>query len=164
MDISEITPRLFISSWPKTGQSVHVAGHGIRLVISMTRREPLSEFCIEPLQWLHVPSIDSPLTPIPLDGLKRGVEVAIPVLAQGGGVLCHCREGRHRSVAMACCILIAQGCSAEEAMNLVRLKRRAADPRAFWISPRIRKFERAWHDEWAAQIEVPESAREDICR
>jgi len=113
---------------------------------------------------VHVPSIDSPLTPISIRGLQRGVEAAIPVLAEGGGVLCHCREGKHRSVAMACSILIAQGCSAESAMDLVDSKRAIADPRAFWIAPRIRKFERAWNGGWRETTDVPESALEPACR
>jgi protein-tyrosine phosphatase len=163
MDISQITPRVFVSSWPREGESCHVADLGIRLVISMTRTEPLSEYLDEPLEWVHAPSIDSPFTPIPLGRLRTGVEAAIPVLARGGGVLCHCREGRHRSVAMACCILIAQGCSAEKAMDLVEARRAVAEPRAFWIAPRIRKFEREWRQRWSAEIPVPESAREAEC-
>ena len=163
MDISQITPRLFVSSWPREGESCHVAELGIRLVISMTKAEPLSEYLDEPLEWVHAPSIDSPLTPIPLMRFRTGVEAAIPVLARGGGVLCHCREGRHRSVAMACCILIAQGCSAEKAMDLVEARRTVARPRAFWIAPRIRRFERKWHQRWSAEIPVPESAREVEC-
>ena len=163
MDISQITPRVFVSSWPKEGESVHVTDLGIRLVISMTRSEPLSEYLDEPLEWTHAPSIDSPFAPIPLKRLRTGVVAAIPVLAKGDGVLCHCREGRHRSVAMACCILIAQGCSAEKAMDLVASRRAAADPRAFWIAPRIRKFEREWRRRWSAEIPVPDSAREVEC-
>jgi len=164
MDISQITPRLFISAWPREGYAPHLRDLGIRLVISMTRVEPLSEFSEEPLLWVHVPSIDSPFTPIPLRGLKSGVSAAIPVLAAGDGVLCHCREGRHRSVAMACSILIAQGCSADAAMRLVKDKRAAADPTAFWIAPRIRKFERLWLDGWSDEIVVPPEAMEEACR
>jgi protein-tyrosine phosphatase len=163
MDISQITPRLYISAWPRPGESVDLHALGIALVISMTVREPLSEFCTEPLALVHVPSIDFPLTPIPLAGLRRGVEAAIPILATGAGVLCHCREGRHRSVAMACCILIAQGCSAQGAMTLVRAKRAVADPQAFWIAPRIVAFERAWNAGWSAEVTVPPEARELEC-
>jgi protein-tyrosine phosphatase len=163
MDISQITPRLFVSAWPREDESPHLIELGIGLVISMTSREPLSEYCREPLHWVHIPSIDSPLTPISLAGLRRGVEAAIPVLAEGAGVLCHCREGRHRSVAMACCILIAQGCTAHNAMGLVREQRAVADPRAFWIAPRIVKFERAWQEGWKSQTEIPTTALEDEC-
>ena len=164
MDISEITHRLYISAWPRSGESVDLHKLGIRLVISMTAREPLSEFCTEPLTWVHVPSIDFPLTPISIEGLKRGVVAAIPVLAAGGGVLCHCREGKHRSVAMACCVLIAQGCSADSAMDLVSAKRKIADPRAFWIAPRICKFESRWNEEWKHEIAVAPEALENACR
>ena len=163
MDISRITPRVFISSWPRPGEAVHLREQGIRLVISMTTREPLSEFCVEPLEWLHLPTIDSPLTPIPLEALRRGVLAALPVLAEGHGVLCHCREGRHRSVAMACSILIAQGCTAASAVELVKRRRAVADPGAFWIRPRIRKFERAWLAGWRDEAAVPEAALESEC-
>lgn len=164
MDISQITPRLFVSAWPDEGDSIHLRDLGVRLVISMTRSEPLSEFCSDPLRWVHEPSIDSPLTPIPISRLLDGVAAAIPVLAEGDGVLCHCRWGRHRSVAMACAILIAQGCSADAAMGLVAEKRDAADPSAFWIAPRIRKFERLWRERYSHEVEVPAPALEPSCQ
>ena len=163
MDISRITPRLFISSWPQAGESVHLGELGIRLVISMTTREPLSEFCTEPLGWVHLRTIDSPVTPIPLQSLRRGVLASLPVLADGGGVLCHCREGRHRSVAMACCILIAQGCTAASAAALVKEHREAANPGAFWIAPRIRKFEQAWLGGWRDDAHVAAAVHEAEC-
>jgi protein-tyrosine phosphatase len=77
--------------------------------------------------------------------LRRGAEAALPVLVSGGGVLCHCRAGVHRSVAMACCVLIAQGSTAEEAMRLVKEKRPVADPSIWYIQRRIRKFEAEWN-------------------
>jgi hypothetical protein len=46
---------------------------------------------------------------------------------------------------MACCILIAKGHSADEAMQLVKEKREKADPDAWHIQRRIRKFERELH-------------------
>jgi protein-tyrosine phosphatase len=47
------------------------------------------------------------------------VEAALPVIQDGYGVLVHCRAGVHRSVAMACCVLIGMGQTADEAMQLV---------------------------------------------
>jgi protein tyrosine phosphatase (PTP) superfamily phosphohydrolase (DUF442 family) len=164
MDISRITSRLYISSWPRRGESEDLSALGIQLVISMTNREPYPEFCTQPLEWVHAPSTDSPLTPIPMARFRTGVEAAIPVLAAGGGVLCHCREGRHRAVAMACCVLIAQGCSAESAMTLVEAGRSVARPRAFWIAPRIRKFERLWLVGMRDELDPPVSVAEDACR
>ena len=73
---------------------------------------------------------------MPMEKLKKGVEAALPVIEEGHSVLVYCREGRHRSVAMACCILIAK---------LVKEKREKADPDAWHIQRRIRKFERQWN-------------------
>ena len=64
---------------------------------------------------------------------------------------------------MVCCILIAQGLSADEAMDLVIAKRPAADPRAFWIEPRIRKFERRWREGRVVLRSERAGAREEPC-
>ncbi len=144
MDISQITDLLYVSARPRGEHAAHVNELGIRLVITLLFGTPAPELLEPPLVVLRLPALDSPLYPIPMRTLVRGVEEALPVLAAGHGVLTHCRWGRHRSVAMACCILIAQGLSAEEAMALVIERRPSADPHAFWIEPRIRKFERLW--------------------
>jgi protein-tyrosine phosphatase len=59
-------------------------------------------------------------------------------------VLSHCKAGVHRSVAMASCVLIARGYTADEAMALIIEKRPVADPHAAHIEKRIRKFEKVW--------------------
>jgi hypothetical protein len=45
---------------------------------------------------------------------------------------------------MACCILIAKGYSAEDAMHLIKEKRDKPDPYAGYIRKRIEKFESHW--------------------
>jgi hypothetical protein len=92
--------------------------------------------------WLR--TFDFPLIPIPLKTLKRGVEAALPVIHDGGRVLVFCEGGRHRSVAMACCILIGQGYPADEGMQLVSSTREVADPYAWHIQRQIRRFEAFW--------------------
>jgi protein-tyrosine phosphatase len=69
------------------------------------------------------------------------------VLEKGEGVLVYCREGRHRSVAMAASVLIGQGRSADDAMQLISANRPKADPYAWHIQRRIRKFEQIWSRE-----------------
>jgi protein-tyrosine phosphatase len=66
------------------------------------------------------------------------------MIEDGRAVLCYCAKGRHRSVAMAAAILIAQGCSAAEAMAQLRARRRVAHPQAWHIRRRIEQFERVW--------------------
>ncbi|MCJ7514271.1 MAG: dual specificity protein phosphatase family protein [Anaerolineales bacterium] len=144
-DISQITPQLFISAWPRGQQAEELGTLGIRLILSMHWVLPKRSLGRAPLRLLWLPTIDLPFTPMPMSMLRRGAQAALPVLAAGGGVLCHCRAGVHRSVAMACCVLIAQGYTAEEAMRLVKEKRPVADPYIWYIERRIRKFAAEWN-------------------
>jgi protein tyrosine phosphatase (PTP) superfamily phosphohydrolase (DUF442 family) len=144
-DISQITPQLFISAWPRGEHVDELRAMGIRLILSMHWVRPERSLGDAPVHLLWLPTIDLPFTPMPMSMLRRGAQAALPVLAVGGGVLCHCRAGVHRSVAMACCVLIAQGSTAEEAMRLVKERRPVADPYIWYIQRRIRKFEAGWN-------------------
>lgn len=146
-DLSQITDDLFISSLPKTEHQDHIHSLGIRLVISMPLYRAPRVYREPPFQFAHCPTIDSPITPIPVFMLRCGVSAALPVIESGEAVLVHCKAGVHRSVAMAACILIAQGLSAGEAMQLVKDKREKADPYAPYIRRRIEKFENEWRQE-----------------
>jgi protein-tyrosine phosphatase len=97
-----------------------------------------------PLRLVWLPTIDSPLVPMPMALLERGVREALPVIERGDRVLVHCHFGIHRSVAMACCVLIGMGYSAEEAMAQVKNRRALADPQAPHIRKRILLFARSW--------------------
>jgi hypothetical protein len=143
-DISVITEHLFIASWPLAADVPLILEKGIRLVISMFWGIQPTALEQPPLRLVQYFAIDSPLTPIPIPMLARGVAQALPVIDQGQGVLVHCRRGRHRSVAMACSILIALGHTSEQAMKWVMERRPVADPYAFYIRSRIEKFERYW--------------------
>lgn len=150
MDISKITNYLYIASRLRT-RDVELVGAldelNVGLVINMIafHRAPRSvrESAREVL-WLW--TIDSPLTPIPVRTLRRGVDAALPVIERGQSVLVYCNAGRHRSVAMAAAILIARGHPAEEAMELIRLQRPIADPQAAHIRRQILKFEAHWQE------------------
>lgn len=100
-----------------------------------------------PLKLLWLPTIDTPLTPMPVVSLRRGVEAALAVIEQGWGVLSHCRAGVHRGAAMACCVLVGRGCSAAEAIHLVEKNRPVADPSVWYIRRRIELFEKLWRGE-----------------
>jgi hypothetical protein len=151
MDISKITESLYISSRLKAGDLEAIRRFDPGLIISMIihRRPPrtLSESGLNVL-WLR--TVDFPLIPIPIRTLNRGVEAALPVIHDEGRVLVFCEAGRHRSVAMASCILIGMGYSAEEAMQLVSERREVADPWAWHIQRQIRRFETYWNSRsWA---------------
>lgn len=143
-DISRITDYLFISSWPEAEHVDEILALNIRLILSMHWRRPSRTLNQPPLRVLWLPTIDTPITPMPIRTLRRGVEAALPVIRDGHAVLSHCKAGVHRSVAMASCVLIGMGYSADEAMHLISEQREVADPYAGYIQSRIRKFERYW--------------------
>ncbi|MFN8472554.1 MAG: dual specificity protein phosphatase [Anaerolineae bacterium] len=153
-DISQITDYLYVGEWPLGRDAEGLKALNIRLILAMLRGPHPHGLAEEPLRLVELPTIDSPLTPIPLRVLYRGVQEALPVIFDGYSVLVHCRHGRHRSVAMACAILIAMGYTANQAMALVCERRSRADPYAWHIRRRIVAFERAWRDPNAFPVGV----------
>lgn len=143
-DISKITDYLYISSWPEGRHADEILAHNIRLILSMHWWLPDKDLRTPPLKLLWLPTIDSPLTPIPMRFLVRGTRAALETIREGHSVLTHCRYGVHRSVAMACCVLVGMGIEAEAAMQLVKAGRLEADPYAPYVQARIRKFEAGW--------------------
>lgn len=145
-DASAITDQLLVAPRPHARNVGDVRGLKVDLVISMIGLAPPPELTRPPFRLLRLPVFDSPLFPIPMKVLLRGVCEALPVLERGGRVLVYCRAGRHRSVAMTACILIALGMTADEAMDTIVSRRPLADPHARYISRRIRAFERRWRE------------------
>jgi hypothetical protein len=143
-DISQITEYLYISAWPRGEHVDEIVALNVRLILSMHWRRPSEALGHPPVRLLWLPTFDSPFTPIPIRTLRKGVIAALPVIRDGGAVLVHCVGGRHRSVAMAACVLIGMGYNADGAMRLIRDKRPIADPYAWYIQRRIRAFERDW--------------------
>jgi protein tyrosine phosphatase (PTP) superfamily phosphohydrolase (DUF442 family) len=147
MLISEITDYLYVTRRQKAKDIEEVSQLDIQLIIDMIfHMRPPRELEVVDIDVLWLPSVDFVLIPIPLKLLERGVNAALPVIKDGGRVLVYCIQGRHRSIAMACCILIAMGYSADEAMELVKEKRGKADPDAWHIQRQIRRFEVYWKD------------------
>jgi hypothetical protein len=143
-DISAITADLFIAAQLRSAYVEHVRGLGVDLVLSMIWFAPPRSLIRTPFRLIRLPTIDNPLFPIPLFILRRGASEAVLVLNAGGRVLIFCRAGFHRSVAMASCILIARGMTADEAMDTIVAHRAVADPHARHIERRIRAFEKDW--------------------
>ena len=143
-EYSPITDQLYVAAWP-TGEDYEVLRElGVRLVINMDwvpADEKLNE---PPLRVLALTEIDTPLTPMSMKNVWKGVNHAQEIFDNGGVVMVYCKGGVHRSVVMACCILISQGYSAEEAMARVKECRPVADPYTDHFKSRILKFEEEW--------------------
>jgi dual specificity MAP kinase phosphatase len=145
MNFSRITDDLFIGTTPLAEDYQRLHDLGVRLIINMryTRRPAPNPFDL-PLNLLWLRTIDSPLFPIPIRKLLVGARIAMETIRAGGAVYTHCAYGRHRGVAMGAAVLIAQGYSSREAMDLIKAKRRVADPDAFYIRGRILRFAQQW--------------------
>ncbi len=145
MNFSPITDSLIVGTSPRRRDFDLLRELGVTLVINMRwmpgPRPPKND---PGLRYLWFRTFDNPFLPIPLRALIQGVQEALEEIKLGGKVYTHCAAGRHRSVAMAAAILIAQGRPIEEAMMLIKAQRPIADPQAFHIRRRIELFAEQW--------------------
>lgn len=146
MEFSEIIQQLYIGTTPRQEDYPILKEMGVELVINMRfERPPFPDPSSPPLRLLWLPTFDSPLIPIPISALRRGVKAALEIFKQGGYVYTHCAAGVHRGAAMGAAILISLGYHAEEAMQVIKERRPAADPYTWYIRRRIERFARAWN-------------------
>lgn len=143
-EYSQITDQLFVAAWPVGENYSEIVDLGVRLVINMDWISPDPKLGEAPLRLLTLETRDSPLTPMPMEKLWTGVRAAAEIMAAGDKVMVYCKGGVHRSVVMACCILIYQGYSADEAIRLVKQKRLVARPEDAHYRKVIEDFEVAW--------------------
>ena len=145
MNFSQITNDLFIGTTPLVEDYQRLHELGVRLVINMRLLvRPYENPFDLPLDFLWLPTIDSPTFPISIRKLWRGTQTALETIREGGKVYTHCEHGRHRGAAMGAAVLIAQGHRPEKAMELIKQFRPIADPHVFYIHRRIMRFSRKW--------------------
>ncbi len=155
MNFSPITDDLFIGETPKLCDYNFMWDMGMRLVINMRiEKRPALDFQMPPIDFLWLPTIDTPGLVIPIRFLVRGVQAALETIRQGGKVYAHCHKGRHRGVAMGASILIALGYDPFDAMELIKRQRPVADPDIFYIRKRILRFADAWQKLLPAPVEI----------
>jgi len=145
MDISPITNDLYVGAQPEATHAEELGALNIGLIINMRAElRPHPVYGAPPFSSLWLRTYDFFLTPIRMATLDQGARAALAAIGRGQRVLVHCQRGRHRSVAMAAAILIAQGYTARDAMRLIAEKRLVADPQAWHIRRQIEAFERHW--------------------
>jgi hypothetical protein len=146
MNYSKITEQLYVGTAPAADDYDTLRELGVTLVINMVIiSPPKHDPRTPPMKTIWLPTIDSPLFPLPMLALEKGVKEGLKVIEGGGTVYAHCAKGRHRGPAMAACILIAQGMSSEQAMELIKHQRPISDLKMWYIMHRILKFEQTWN-------------------
>jgi hypothetical protein len=147
-NFSSITDNLFIGTTPLASDYDGLRELGIQLIINMRfSHGPYPDPHHTPIRLLWLRTIDSPLIPLPVYKLVIGARAALETILLGGKVYVHCAYGRHRGPAMGSCVLIAQGYEPESAMKLIMERRLVANPKAYYIRPRIMSFAREWQRE-----------------
>jgi hypothetical protein len=143
MDDSQITDELCVGTTPDRAGQDHRRSHGMQLVTNMRflrgRRPPDGRSA---LRYLRLHGVDNPLFPNLTRFPVRESQAALDVMRRGGGICVYCSRGRHRSVAMAAAILIAQRLSPTEATSQIKQRRAIADPEAARTWPRLIEFAR----------------------
>src|SRR5512143_1787504 len=66
----------------------------VRLILCMFVGWPARALTRPPFQMLHLRTFDSPLLPMPLNSLRRGVEAALPEIQAGRSMLMYCKRWR----------------------------------------------------------------------
>jgi len=160
IDISKITDYLYVGSCMRHEHADELRVLKFDLIISMIGQlKPHEVYTQAPFKSLWIRTYDTFFTPISTRKLLQGVDAALPVINAGGKVLVFCMQGRRRSVAMASAILIAQGCTAEEAAKMLVAGRGIADPLKWYIRRQVQKFEKEWlsaHPVEVHRLEKPE--------
>jgi hypothetical protein len=145
MNFSQINDCLFIGDTPMVDDYDLLRELGVRLIINMRfEKRSVMDLHSPPLDFLWLPTLDTPGLVIPIRFLMCGVRAALETIQSGGKVYAHCAKGRHRGVAMGASILIALGYDPDEAIELIKALRPIADPDIFYIRSRILLFARAW--------------------
>jgi len=145
VDFSQITQSLLVGKTPTTEDYQKLRELGVKLVINMrVEKRPNPDVHNPSIPVLWLPTFDFPLIPIPLFLLERGVNAALKTIQRGESVYIHCAGGAHGSVALATCLLIAQGSSPEDAMERIKNRRPAADPDVWYIRRQILRFAKQW--------------------
>ncbi len=144
--ITKITPNLYVSGWPRDENAETINQMDFDLILHLLWQKTDRRLKAGSADLERIVVVDSPLLPMPMKQLSKGVEKTLPIIENKGKVLVYCKSGVHRSVAMACCILIGQGYAAEDAMTIVKRKRPMAKPETSYIKKRIIKFEKYWDE------------------
>ncbi len=144
-DISKVTDYLYVGSKMGKEDADELKGLNFNLIISMIgQMAPDKIYTLPPFKTLWIKTYDTFFTPISINKLLIGVTAALPIVQNKGKVLVFCMLGKHRSIAMGAAILISQGHTSVEAINLLTTARKEADPRMWYIRSQIMAFEKYW--------------------
>ncbi len=148
INFSWITPNLAVGGRFPVEAAEHFATKlGVTHIVDVRVEDKDDEAVLKEhgITLLHLPTVDT--RAISQDMLEDGVAWINQQLADGGRVYIHCAHGIGRSVLLACCVLVSMGYSAQDALRLVKQKRRQAAPNQEQLNALV-EFARRWRSQF----------------
>ena len=145
LDITKITDYLYVGSWPKKENIDELKKRNIGLIISLIFQKDDKELGQKPFKLLSFTTFDTPWTPLPMKVFYKSVEESQKYIKDNKAILVYCKSGMNRSVIIAAAILVSQGYTADEALELIRSKRLVAKGRRRGLLKQLYKFESEWN-------------------
>jgi protein tyrosine phosphatase (PTP) superfamily phosphohydrolase (DUF442 family) len=144
LNMSWVTPYLALGGRIRPADIRALAQTGITHVIDTRaeRHDDAQTLAKEQIELLYLPARDT--KPLTIEQMMQGARWASERMKQGGHVLIHCEHGVGRSVLLTTAVLVYDGLSARDALQLVQEKRWQAAPNHQQIQ-RLREFESALH-------------------
>lgn len=142
LNMSWVTDHLAVGGRVREEDIHFLARTGITHVVD-TRSEHCDDkgaLAKEQIELLYLPTPDT--YPLTIEQLQKGAAWVCERMEQGGRVLIHCEHGIGRSVLLTCAVLIYEGMSARDALELVEEKRWQAAPNQRQVA-RLKEFEGA---------------------
>ena len=120
LNVSRINGQLLVGGHVPVSSYPRLRAVGITHVIDLRaeRCDDAEALAALGVELLHLPAPNHHA--VPVEALLEGVAWALPRLADGAQVFCHCQHGVGRGPMMAIAILVAQGSDVTEAYQAVR--------------------------------------------
>lgn len=144
LNMSWVTPHLALGGRIRPEDIPALARTGITYVVDTRseHRDDIQALAKEHIELLHLPTPDT--QPLSVEQMMEGAQWVDQRIKQGGRVLIHCEHGVGRSALLTTAVLVYDGMSAQDALQLVQQKRWQAAPNHRQVQ-RLREFEAALH-------------------
>ncbi len=145
LNYSEITPQISVGGAFRKRQIKRLRQRGVTAVVDCRQeaRDDPEALNSAGIDFVHIPTLDR--HGFTYEQMAHGVEWVLDHTSRGGRAFLHCEHGVGRGPLMACCVLVAQGYPAPEALRIVRSARWQALPNDRQLNALL-QFEQRWRD------------------